>query len=742
MNFKKTLKQLIYTKINYTRLLICTLFALLFVCFIYSIPMKYSNIDDFYTGATIYLNFNKTIDKILPYLYLAITAIFYLINYEYIQELFNKIICRFEPLMEKIYTKRLSAKWVFLAISVILLLNYRHFDLSVPTDNYHFGEKLIGNILDINHLKIYKDYFPAHGYSDIIPSWLGSHLFNDNSVWGVMIGNYIFKYLQIFILSILAFIALPFGIAFMGCAIIGANSYIADLTIFSIYLLIIYIFITNDFLKKHFYLYSIILSLSAFCLYVFNPTFGAPMVLSMIVPYCFRFYNFYRNCSKKQVFLYIFIFLFINGLILFINREFFINNFSFILVNYKVNLLSFGNIGNFNPFNVTINSMQYLLLPFFVLLLADELSKNKKNIDKILLLTILISLPFFISAYSLGRLDFLAFRRAKIISYPVLIFALPLLFDNEKFKNIKKWFLALMVIFCAFAMVFDIIMISSPLKNDKQLAQNTNFKNGKAIFNEEHLKLLNSISDTIEKNAPENYTFLDLTNQGALYFYLNKTPLIPYIAYYNIPTPKQDKFYADILKNNLPDIVLIKGGNIPNDNLPASLRVYNIYKTLLLSNKYTVINNDNITILKKVDFHKFNTDEIKLLQDALGFYNLKNMPDVYGSSMKKLSLLLDEINIGYGISRKNGNFIIKFDKPVLGSQLDYMYFSTDYKKVPFYILINDFKIHFVSTKEKRLVPININPDILLRTVDKIEIYPGENINKIKNLTFYRKKENI
>ena len=735
---KNFIINIFYKNINYKRLLLCMLISIGITTLIYSYNcfLGINSISDFYVGTSLYQNYNKNIDVFLPYFYSFITLFFYVINWEYLWQLFYPY---FERFVNYIDNLKPNKKWVFISIIILLLLNLRPFDSMVPTDNYHFGEKLVGSwLINENSYQLYSTFYPPHGLIDIIPSWIATTVFHDQTVYGVLFGKYLFNYIYKFILSILAFSVLPFFVACIGLSIIFTYKY--TFMVPSIYLLTILFLIKNQKLKNNFNLYTIATCVSSYLLYVYSPTFGAPFIIAMIIPFVCRFIEFYKKSAKLKVFAWALCFVIINGLIFLIFKEFFINNFTFILQNFQANLFSFGNEGKWNIYNILSKMLQYILIPLFIFMLIEELKNKDKNYDKIMFLTVLLVFPFFISKYALGRLDGNLMSRTFYTSLNIMVLFLPIIINKIKYKKFYVSYIMFISIFALFAFCNDIICsLHKNFQKTDIIVQKTVYRNGNAAFNEEHLQHLNEIQDLIEANTTKDYTFLDLTNQGSLYYYLNKLPLIPYLAYYNIPSPEQDKFYAKKLEENLPDIVLIKGYNIMHDSIPASLRVNKIYKTLLFSNKYTVINNGNITILKKVNYHIFSDKEIELLENALGYNFLHKLPDVYGKSIKHLKTQLEDLKISYNIDKKGQNYIITFKKPIDGKLLNYLYIKQEKKEVVESIVsVNDTNTIIQIKNREELIPLDIHPCILLNKVQTIKISYSKDIN-IEELRFYHKK---
>lgn len=106
---------------------------------------------------------------------------------------------------------------------------------------------------------------------------------------------------------------------------------------------------------------------------------------------------------------------------------------------------------------------------------------------------------------------------------------------------------------------------------------------GNAYVQEDHWARLLRLKNVLDKNLADGESYLDLTSRNAQYFYLNRKPILPVSAPYNMAPITQQKRAVDILSERLPKLALIAGDNFVFDGGGLSLRNPFLYRFVVES---------------------------------------------------------------------------------------------------------------------------------------------------------------
>jgi hypothetical protein len=106
---------------------------------------------------------------------------------------------------------------------------------------------------------------------------------------------------------------------------------------------------------------------------------------------------------------------------------------------------------------------------------------------------------------------------------------------------------------------------------------------GDVILEKSHAERLKTINAQLNQLLEPHETFLDLTNNGAQYFYFDRPPPSESTAAYNLITPAQQlRTVETLVAKNVP-VALIGPHTVPIDGLRANLRSHLVYRHLLLN---------------------------------------------------------------------------------------------------------------------------------------------------------------
>lgn len=768
--------------------------ALTFLTYYFCFPlMKYTNLDDFYVGISIYENFNKQFDIIIFFIYLIFFALFmaFVPNFKKIKlpefkikpvsevfinsflnisalisicifiqtffpvDVFSKhfpivifavfilgiifknirinrfvlqiamslgyfilyppaliraeeypillcLICAFIGITIFSAKRKKGALCVLAFVPLVIFLvgsPYSYFLTEI--DDHHVGESF--NILWQHHTfgaKYYKDIMLVHGFIDVVPSWIGVHIFSKVSVLCANMGGTLFSNLILGAVYLLMSYLFSYNYGYLFSLLAFRGNSILPCLYFETFLLMI-----KEKCLKHPFIWLIAYSVIAYALASYWTTFGTAWAVAMLPIALYLFYGL----LKQKKYLEIIAILFVNVLILFIFREFFLDFLKMGMPYMHANLFGFGN--NFPlkwPELVLYKAVQYVLYPLFIVVFLKELASAEKNKERLLLLYFMLIFPILIINYSFGRIDSRAMLRSVYITYNYLFFLIPyyLFLKKASSETLKNFFGIVLVILIA-------IKIGGAHRWSIQEPIQPSDSNKIRIEN------LKSVTNKYGE-------YLDLTNRGMNYFYLNKKMPMPYSSFYNIITTQQ----AQEAVKRTPQIVLISSESILHDGVYPSLRVNPIYRKLLLSGKYKfVAEKGNAFLIDENKPANYSQADLYNMDKILAKDDLEKLPEAWAMSFDSLLPRIEEVKLDYTIS----DGIISLKKPIRGRDVDLIYFEGD----AYQMSINGSKsvLKFTSDRQKNLVPFDNFPSWLLNNDIHTITINGSNIHAVK---FYKK----
>ena len=758
----------------------------------------YSNLNDFYVGTSIYLDHNKYLDIFIYFIYLLIffctLPIVYLIREKLFGERKNKkeeesktiqipkFINRIKDFLLKyqilgvfgfiflypvnngfypiilviigililvttydVYRKRTVSDNQFsplIITAVLFAILYNAYNIAYgPTDDHHFGEKFATFLMHNNfNLEYYKDIMLVHGYVDIIPSWIGCYIFQENNIYGYCLGEIFFKN-TLLILTI-----------FSGLIIFDKNRlFIAPLLFFkgtnlTVFYITAYLLLLKEkFIEKR-YIWLCIFSIISFIFCLTWTTIGSFCLIASIPILIYQIMQIYKQEDKKKVIKIIFALFPIIILMCLMHTTIF--EYLKEAPEYiKGNLYAFGNTyGKLNLWLPRLIVCGYklfalLFLPILILELIKRI-KEKRILSSDYFLLFAIILPLISLNYTLGRLDTGMFFRTEFISQAYIFVVLP--YFIYKFSNKKHN--AFLILITIIAIILALLQIPSKFKQPQININKQNLYNvGNINLKINEQSRIQNIKDFIEQNSKNNSTLLDLTNRGMHYLYLNKKIPIKFISFYNAISTKQSNEITEKIKKNPPDIILIDSKSVMHDNIHLSLRLNSLYKWLILSGKYKVVTDKENTFLvkseKKINYTK---EDLRILDNILGYRNLNYLPEAWGNSINSLPVT-EVLTNNYTYNNKDG-IIINFPQEIPGTTFDLIYIKpmkNKERKQNFYVQINDSESEIYCKIKKNgeiLIPFDNYPSWLLNNnIKNISIYSNKEINENYEIKFYKRK---
>ena len=182
-----------------------------------------------------------------------------------------------------------------------------------------------------------------------------------------------------------------------------------------------------------------------------------------------------------------------------------------------------------------------------------------------------------------------------------------------------------------------------------------------------------------------------------------------------------------------------------HDNIHLSLRLNSLYKWLILSGKYKVVTDKENTFLvkseKKINYTK---EDLRILDNILGYRNLNYLPEAWGNSINSLPVT-EVLTNNYTYNNKDG-IIINFPQEIPGTTFDLIYIKpmkNKERKQNFYVQINDSESEIYCKIKKNgeiLIPFDNYPSwILNNNIKNISIYSNKEINENYEIKFYKRK---
>ncbi len=771
---------------------------------IYDILYKhcfYSNLNDFFTGTSIYLDYNKSLDIYIYFLYLIIFFLllpmiciirikyfqqkqkqkendiqqkkiilfpfiekikFFLLKFQFIGAIgfvfLYPLNGKFYPIIfmtviflillslfdvRKIKTKEKCNRFSILIITAVLFaILFSSYNVAYgPTDDHHFGEKFATFLMHNNfNLEYYKDIMLVHGYIDIIPSWIGCYIFQENNIYGYCLGEIFFENTLLILTLFSGLIVFDKNRLFMAPLLFFKGT---NLTVFFI---TTYLLLLKEKLIEKRYIWLCIFSIISFIFCLTWTTIGSFWLIASIPILIYQIMQIYKQEDKKKVIKIIFA-LFPIIILMCLMHTTILEYLKEAPEYIKGNLYSFGN--TFEAFvfivpRLIVQTYKLFALFFLPVLLIELIKqiKNKGDAYSILFLLFSIIFPIISLSYTLGRTDNGIFSRIEFLSQAYLYVILPYFIYKYSTKKYNI-LLALIIIGVIF---YSFLHLPSKFKSYNTIYSNYSLNNvGPIALSYNYTKRIENIKNFIENNSDKSSVFLDLTNRGMHYLYLNKKIPIKFISFYNAITTKQSDDITAKLKQTPPDIILIDSDSIFHDNIHLSLRLNSLYKYLLQPIKYNVVkDNENTFLIKDDKIKEYTQNDLKILDNIFGFWNLNFLPEVWGNSVKTLPIkevIVDNYSYIY-----EDKLEINFPAEISGETFDFIYFEPENKTKEirnYYIEINNSNSQiYCRTKRngKLLVPFDNYPSwIINNSLKRINIYSNKKFKGKYKIKFYKRK---
>lgn len=168
---------------------------------------------------------------------------------------------------------------------------------------------------------------------------------------------------------------------------------------------------------------------------------------------------------------------------------------------------------------------------------------------------------------------------------------------------------------------------------------------GNVILEKPHAVRLETVNSQLQKLLTPTETFLDMTNNGAQYFYFNRPPPSESTAVYNLVTSAQQlRTVKSLLEKNVP-VALIGPHTVPIDGFFPNLRSHLVYRHLMLN--YVPVTIDGFDYMIKAErlaqvraafgVVSLSTKDVMVMLDRnYPVMDFGNMPRSFGRSVDEL----------------------------------------------------------------------------------------------------------
>lgn len=649
-------------------------------------------------------------------------------------------------------------------LAAILLLTFLSTTAmpNVSADDYHYGEKLLPLYMVSKYQIIpYADYVFAHGFIDMLPA-IGNSLFLDGSAATFNEGNRIltaliivtsfvvaYHYVGLLVAFLLSLLIIPIGIWYFIAVIMS-------LTIMKVKI---------ERLGVSFFLISLVTFLLA-------PGQGTVFIVAILPLVLYRAWSTQTVAVNLKSTGTSFLLLIAASLVMPWILDMILAAVNYVLENGPINFQAYGVAWHLSwNSDKTINSSlvifetirtAWVFVPVFILVFwLLGYYKDKKKAFFYGLFAVIFLLIMY--KYSLGRIDqFHLTRLGKVTKM-----AVPLMFLSVYFLNFSKQKFAYWTLFFTFWMgLLTPSYIRNPIKNATIIITNLGIltkgeeidipRLGNARTNTAHINRTVAIKKIADQFLDENETFVDLTNRGGLYFYLERRMPIE-AAPYNQPHSNMQQRSIDRLSKNPPPMALLKADNKNFDGKSISIRTHQLYRWVM-DNYIPVKIGDIIIGVHRNEMERFKQRFENMEVEQTIYSETSNITDnnwVSGVSRHTTTILVprtpvNEMNYGKIKTVEFVNGDIRNIESIYGSKR-YIKINLTGKKMPGNIVgypnkiksTIDVKIYLPKTEDKKLELWD--KVFLLKNLHKLPISWGNSqntLNKkmttIQNIDFAKK----
>lgn len=460
---------------------------------------------------------------------------------------------------------------------------------TIPIDDYHFGEHLVGWWVYLQGYIPYLDYTPAHGIINNDLSGLINVAFYDGTA--ASLGEA--QRLTLLLLSLAAFFAIYYFTgsllwAFLSVYLLGAR------ITWLFFMPFLTLWFNRSLLENKLKWSALWFATAPIAILGVPPQGLLLVVASGVIPLYFlwhtittRDWQVIKPVALAAAAIALLYTLTPLGTML-------INAINYVVVNGSINQAAYGvpweiSFANSSPLTEAIR-MSWIVAPLASLFALYAIYRQKRFVPFLTLpLCVTFIFSFLLIPYSMGRIDPGGVSRPGMVAILLIAGVMALSFWPLLNRHGRAWLLLGSVFFSAllnFASFAHqpLLSAAAPILNVGHLINPTQpelANMGRATMDGAHWDRINRLNNLLNSKLKPQESYLDLTSRNAQYFYLNRKPVIPVTAPYNMISHTQQLDAIAVLNKALPRLALLEGENIVHDGGGVSLRNHYLFRFLV-----------------------------------------------------------------------------------------------------------------------------------------------------------------
>lgn len=466
----------------------------------------------------------------------------------------------------------------------------------VPSDDYHFGESLLGwwSLWQFGKIP-YMDFFPPHGiFADDIGGFI-SLIFYDGTAATIAEADRLAATLTMFA----AFMALrlytgSLGLAYVSMLLFGT---VARKLVFLILVPFYYLWLKAGHSKPQTWLWTWLISATALILLV--PPQGLLAVIASLPVVAMHLYRA-RSVDWKRNLFHLAIVAGILGL--FTPLPGMLHGaISYVLENGPVNQIAYGIPWSWSwaagqdknkiifMAGLEVLRMSWVWVPLIAAALIVVMFRQQQRRPYLIGVAFPVLLfASLMTPYTMGRIDPAAISRPGILANFAWAVLLPILLAPLLAARGRAVLAVGMAFVCAGIGLANVNKdgLHSVVRKD-QIGRlwsggDHGLKNmGSGSVEPQHVDRLERIDSFLSAHLAPREAYLDLTGRNAQYMYFDRPPPVSTTAPYNLAPLKQQQRVVEQLSKALPRIALLEADNIDHDGGGMALRAHLLYRFAL-----------------------------------------------------------------------------------------------------------------------------------------------------------------
>lgn len=459
----------------------------------------------------------------------------------------------------------------------------------VPSDDYHFGESLLGWWSFWEFGKIpYKEFFPPHGvFGDDIGGII-SLIFYDGTAATLAEADRLAATLTMFV----AFMALriytgSLGLAYVSVLLFGT---IARKLFFLVLVPFYCLWLKTSNLKPQTWLW--VWLVSAIVLILLVPPQGLLAVIASLPVVAMYLYRARKSDWRRDALL---LSILVAILALFTPIPMMLHNaIRYVLENGPINQIAYGvpwswSWGEADVVKLEMIRMSWVWVPLLAAVLIIVLFKQREHRPYLIGVALPVLLfASLVTPYTMGRIDPAAMSRPGIFANFAWAVLLPILLAPLLAMRGRAVLAVSIAFVCAGIGLASVnkeglhsILEKNQIGNLWSGAEHGLNNMGSGLVEPQHVDRLERINSFLSSHLAPHEAYLDLTGRNAQYMYFDRPPAMSTTAPYNLAPIKQQQRVIEQLNKSLPRIALIEADNISHDGGGMALRTHLLYRFVL-----------------------------------------------------------------------------------------------------------------------------------------------------------------